>query len=196
MHRAVEAMRKCYSSLLSTLSALATNDATAKGLYKSIRTYKFLVFTHFLCDILGNLTYLSCFFQHNNIDFSQVQSAVRGTITNIQETYLEGKLSGEHLEHILEKLDLPLIFDDHQVVRKQSDDHQCYSSILQFAEAVIINLEQRFPDLPIWSSLKIFDPISYPNKTTSLRGFGKDDVERLMAHFGTPKLYKEECGMS
>ena len=67
MHRAVEAVRKCYSSLLSTLSALATNDATAKGLYKSIRMYKFLVFTHFLCDILGNLTYLSCFFQHNTL---------------------------------------------------------------------------------------------------------------------------------
>ena len=57
MHRAVEAVRKCYSSLLSTLSALATNNATAKGLYKSIRTYTCLVFTHFLCEILGNLTY-------------------------------------------------------------------------------------------------------------------------------------------
>ena len=113
---------------------------------------------------------------------------MRGTITNIQETYLECKLSGEHLEHILEKLDVRLIFDDHQVVRKQSDDQQFYSSICQFAEAVIINLEQRFPDLPIWSSLKIFDPISYPNKTTSLRGIGKDDVDRLMAHFGTPKI--------
>ena len=91
MHRAVEAVRKCFASLLSTLSTIACteNDPVTKGLYDSIRTYNFVVFTHFLCDILGNLTYLSCFFQQDNLDFSQVKSAVEGTIATIKETYLE-----------------------------------------------------------------------------------------------------------
>ena len=49
MHRAVEAVRKCFPSLLSTLSTIASaeNDPVAKGLYDSIRTYKFIVCTHF-----------------------------------------------------------------------------------------------------------------------------------------------------
>ena len=87
MHRAVEAVRKCFPSLLSTLSTIASaeNDPVAKGLYDSIRTYKFIVFTHFLCDILGDLTYLSCFFQQNNLNFTQVQSAVDGIISSIKD---------------------------------------------------------------------------------------------------------------
>ena len=88
MHRAVEAVRKCFPSLLSTLSTIASenDDPVAKGLYDSIRTYKFIMFTHFLCDILGDLAYLSRFFQQDNLDFSQVQSAVEGTISSILET--------------------------------------------------------------------------------------------------------------
>ena len=42
MHRAVESVRKCLGSLLSTLSTLAAEDAVAKGLYNSLRTYKFI----------------------------------------------------------------------------------------------------------------------------------------------------------
>ena len=68
MHRAVEAIRKCYHSLLSTLSTLVVenDDIVAGGLYRSVCSYKFIVFTHFLCDIMGQLTYLSCFFQQDN----------------------------------------------------------------------------------------------------------------------------------
>lgn len=63
MHWAVEGVRKCYSSLLSTLSSIAVegNDPVAKGLYNVICNYKFVVFNHFLCDILGDLTYLANF---------------------------------------------------------------------------------------------------------------------------------------
>ena len=44
--------------------------------------------------------------------------------------------------------------------------------------------------------MKIFDPTSYPSKATQLRGFGKEDVDILISHFGTPKVidnvvYKE-----
>ena len=90
MHRAVEAVPMWFASLLSTLSTIASteNDPVAKGLYDSIRTYKFVVFTYFLYDILGNLTYLSCF-QQDNLDFSQVESAVEDTIATMKEAYLE-----------------------------------------------------------------------------------------------------------
>ena len=195
MHRAVEAVRKCFPSLLSTLSTIASaeNDPVAKGLYDSIRTYKFIVFTHFLCDILGDLTYLSCFFQQDNLDFSQVQSAVDGTISSIKETYLdlecdENGFGGENLQSILEKISNPLIFDDHEIVQRERDECECFASIRMFASAVIDNLEDRFPDLPIWSSLRIFDPLSYPSKVSQLRGFGEGNVKTLLDHFGQPKV--------
>ena len=28
----------------------------------------------------------------------------------------------------------------------------------KFADAVVSNIEDKFPDLPIWSALKIYDP--------------------------------------
>ena len=201
MHRAVEAVRKCFPSLLSTLSAIASaeNDPVAKGLYDSIRSYKFIMFTHFLCDILGNLTFLSCFFQQDNLDFSQVQSAVEGTISNIIETYLDqdnedDQFGGENLQKIREELSsisYPLIFDDHEIVQRDRDECECFASMRSFANAVISNLEDRFPDLPVWSSFKIFDPQSYPSKVTQLRGFGEENVKILLKHFGEPKVIDE-----
>ena len=199
IHRAVEAIRKCFPSLLATLSTIATteNDPVAEGLYKAIRAYKFIVFTHFLCDILGDLTYLSCFFQRDNLDFSQVQSAIEGTIDLIKERYVDcDELGGVNLKEILQEIENSLIFEDHTVLRKKSDDQECFSSIRAFASAVIHNLEDRFPNLPVWSSFKIFDPLSYPSKAIQLRGFGEENVDILMDHFGLPKVvdgveYKE-----
>lgn len=190
MYKAVEAVRKCYSSLLSTLSTLGDNDVVAKGLYNSVRSYKFIVFTHFLCDILSTLTYLSCFFQQDNLDFSQVQSAVEGTITNIKETYLDSDstVGGDNLTMILEHLQNPLIFEDHQLKKKSSDEQECFSTIRMFATTVVNNIEERFPNLPIWSSFKIFDPLSYPSKATELRVFGNDNMKILMNHFGQAKI--------
>ena len=191
MHRAVEAVRKCYCSLLATLSNLAVSDPTAKGLYKYIRNYKFIVFTHFLCDILGDLSFLSRFFQHDHIDFSQVQSVVEGTIANIQDTYLSGEVRGEHLMEIMEKVKNPLIFEDHEIIVKPSDEHKCFESMRQFAEMIVANLVERFPSLPIWSSFKVFDPSSYPTTVSSMRRFGQVDVDILIEHFGTLKVSNE-----
>ena len=191
MHRAVEAIRKCYHSLLSTLSTLVVenDDIVAGGLYRSVCSYKFIVFTHFLCDILGQLTYLSCFFQQDNLDFSQVKSAVDGTISTIKEDYIDCEIvGGEHLNSILIELDNPILFEDHNVIKSSSDEHECFTSIRNFTEAVVQNLEDRFPDLPIWSAFKILDPQSYPSKATSLRDFGKKEVITIVDHFCTPKF--------
>ena len=152
---------------MSTIAS-TENDPVAKGLYDSIYTYNFVVFTHFLCDILGTLTYLSCFFQQDNLDFSQVESAVEGTIATIKEAYLEcddNDIGGKNLQRIL-KIDNPLIFDDHEVVQRQTDEHDCFSTIRMFVSVVIDNIKERFPDLPVWSSLRIFDPHAYPPKVT------------------------------
>ena len=193
MHRAVEAIRKCYHSLLSTLSTLVVenDDIVAEGLYRSVCSYKFIVFTHFHCDILGQLTYLSCFFQQDNLDFSQVKSAVDATISTIkeEEDYIDCEIvGGEHLNSILIALDNPIIFEDHNVIKNSSDEHECFTSIRNFTEAVVQNLEDRFPDLPIWSAFKIFDPQSYSSKTTSLRDFGKKEMITIVDHFCTPKF--------
>lgn len=108
---------------------LGDDDSVAKGLYKSIRSYKFIVFTHFLCDILSALAYLSRFFQQDNLDFSEVENAVEATISDVKETYLSsnGKLGGEHL---LEHLKNPLIFEDHQPIKNPSDEQVLVSVCL------------------------------------------------------------------
>ena len=140
------------------------------------------------------MNYLSCYFQQNNLDFSQLQSA---TISNIRDTYLDGDtVGGEHLTYIIGELTNPVMFEDHEIVCRSSDEQQCFTSIRIFAEAVIANIEERFPDVVIWSSLKIFDPVSYPTRATQLRGFGKQGMQMLMDHFGKPKVvnnkeYKE-----
>ena len=138
MHRVVEAIWKWFNSLPSTISILAANnDVVTKGLYKSICTFKFIVFTHSLCNILGDLTYLSCFFQKNNLDFSQVQSAVEFTFANIRETYLESD-------------------EDHKVGGNEEIKNPSVLEVLQMSaqimldKAIILNFEERFPDLLLY----------------------------------------------
>ena len=77
------------------------------------------------------------------------------------------------------------MFEDYEIVQRECE---CFASIRMFASAVVDNLEDRFPDLPIWSSLRIFDPLSYPSKVSQLRGFGNENVKTLMNHFGEPKV--------
>ena len=47
------------------------------------------------------------------------------------------------------------------------------------------NINERFPDFPVLSSMKIFDPQSYLTKSTMLRSFG---TEELIDHFGKTKV--------
>ena len=127
--------------------------------------------------------YLSRFFQQDNLDFSQVQSAVEGTIDHIRATYLDDceadNMGGEHLTTCILEMTNPLIFE----LRKSSSDEQhCYTSMGSFADAIVRNIEERFPDLPLWSSFRIFDPQSYPSKTIQLRGFGNEEVSILLDH--------------
>ena len=60
-----------------------------------------------------------------------------------------------------------------------------------FAEGVIVNLEEGFPDLPIWSSFRIFNPSSYPSKAAQLRGFGNENVTVLLEYFGKAKIFND-----
>ena len=72
-------------------------------------------------------------------------------------------------------------------MRRQTDKHDCFSTIRMFASAVTDNIEERFPDLLVWSSLRIFDPHAYSSKVTQLRGFGEENVKILLDHFSQPK---------
>ena len=57
-----------------------------------------------------------------------------------------------------------------------------FCNICQFAKAVILNIEERFSDLPLWSSMKI---ASYP---TQLHEFGNEDVDILLSHFSKSQV--------
>ena len=98
------------------------------------------------------------------------------------------------MQRILEEIQIsyPLMFDDHEIVQRETDECECFASIHMFASAVVDNLEDRFPDLPIWSSLRIFDPLSNPSKVSKLRGFGDENVKTLLNHFGEPKVVEVE----
>ena len=98
------------------------------------------------------------------------------------------KLGGEHLNTTLEELSNPLIYEGHEITKRPMDEQECFSSIHQFAKEVVQNIKERFPDLPVWSPMKIFDPQSYPTKSTMLRIFGTEEIEALIDHFGKAKV--------
>ena len=138
---------------------------------------------------MGQLTCLN-FFQQDNLNFSQVKCVVDATISTIEEEYIDCEsVGGEHLNSILIELKNPIImFEDDNVIKSSLDEHECFTSIRNFTEAVVQNLEDRFPDLTIWLAFKIFDPQSYTSKATSLPDFGKKEVITIGDHFCTPEF--------
>ncbi|KAJ8043554.1 hypothetical protein HOLleu_10692 [Holothuria leucospilota] len=83
--QAVEAVRKSLSAIIMSLEREASErtDATAAGLLKFVKTYRFMATVCMLCDTLPYLSTLSRLFQRADIDFTTVQPLVISTRTNI-----------------------------------------------------------------------------------------------------------------
>ena len=60
---AVEAVAKSFDALVVYIDETATDDPVSKGLLKHLTSFKFMLATHFLLDVLGSLRQLNKTFQ-------------------------------------------------------------------------------------------------------------------------------------
>jgi hypothetical protein len=141
---------------------------------------------HFLWDILGHLSILSKVFQRKYIQISDIDPIIELTLSKIQQQFLvydddERLLLGDHLNQFL----LSFSEEDnysigaHQLLWNENYKADLISDISSFASAVILEIQERFPDRPLLNSMKILDHANWPNSKKELANYGEEELNML-----------------
>ena len=179
---AIKALIRTFPSILVSLDREASenNEATAHGLLNFMKCYKFIATTYLLSDVLPHLSRLSPIFQKENIDLTLIQPCLQTTIDTIKE-YKDNAGPNQR------KLDSILVTElkDFQITSSDATKEQFKSNIQsKYIEALIIGLENRFPDITDLSSFSIFDPTKLPSSQEEFTVYGIDKLEHIVATYG------------
>ncbi|CAB5195346.1 unnamed protein product [Rhizophagus irregularis] len=201
-YEAIKNLCLSIDTLLETITSTPNNSQRQNfiSLYAEIRDWKLLAFLHFLWDILGYLSTLSKIFQRKNIQISDIDPIIELTLNKIQQQFLDydddGRLSlGEHLNKFLSHFseeENNYNIGAHQLLWNENYEADLISDILSFASAVVLEIQERFPDRPLLNSMKILDHANWPSNKEELTNYGEEELNMLS------EFYKKEinniCG--
>ena len=124
----------------------------------------------FLYDILGYLNNLSKIFQQRDIQISDIDPVIEMTISKIKLEYLDfddnGKLLlGENLNNFLSKIPLEsnVCIGVHELMWTENYESDLIALISSFSAAVILEIQERFPNRPLLNAMKIFNHLIWPD---------------------------------
>ncbi|CAG8763368.1 8878_t:CDS:1, partial [Funneliformis caledonium] len=116
--------------------------------------------------------------------FSDIDSIINSTIQKIQHEYLDvdnygnPKLSAYINDFLLK---IPPAEDsfigDHHILFKFENEINLQLEIMEFAAAVICEINDRFPHRSILSAMKIMNPMEWPKDKESLVDYGEEELE-------------------
>ena len=159
-------------------------------LYTQICDWKFLAVLFFLYDILGYLSNLSKIFQQRNIQISDINPVIEMTINKIRLEYLDfdddGKLLlGENLNNFLTETpsELNVSIGAHELMWTEDYESDLISIISSFSGAVILEIQERFPNQPLLNAMKIFNHLIWPNDKELLVNYGEDELNILTEYY-------------
>ena len=178
-HRnAVNAVRRCLISLIFSLEREASErgDPCALGLATLVKNHIFVATLLFMSDVLAQLDKLSLVFQEREIDLSRVQPLITSCIRAIEGMKDVPGPALQSLQTVLEEL----ANNDIVVVTGENADTHFHDNIqVKYCEALVSNLQNRFPDLPVISAFSVFDPALLTSDPTC----GYDKLETLCNHY-------------
>ena len=191
LHSAVQAIFKCWPSLVDALGHIASennNDSAqkAKSYLGRIEKYSFVAITCVLLDILPVITKLSASFQVENIDLSVVPHMVKSTIQTLN-AMLQNPMALPHLQILTQDLEASGgVYKQHRLTFYSTANKRNFeSAATQFLTELVHNLKQRFPDdaMHVLKSLdQILNPKSLPDNSAAIPGHDALDV--LIKQFG------------
>lgn len=164
--RVVKAILKCLPNLLTSLDREASErtEAQAQGLLSFMQTYDFVAALYMFSDILPVLSDLYCSFQTEDGAYANVGNKVTGTIATIRAL---GERPGKHFSRLT--ADTERTKFEENVYRK-------------FIAAVVENLQERFPDIPLLEAFSAFNVQQWPDTDQDLMVYGGDSIQTLAGH--------------
>ncbi|XP_053392615.1 zinc finger protein 862-like [Mercenaria mercenaria] len=167
LKRSVEVVYDCFGSLLAALSNLATENSTAKGLFKYFSTYKTALLIGLMLDIHTELGILSCNMQQQSLVFSDVFPLIEGTVGKLE--YMKSH-EGNGLYEMRKTID---ISDDSgpsyngeplKNYKKEKSDSEFETVKLAYIDSLTNNIKKRIrkDDSVVLSSLGLLlEPLSF-----------------------------------
>ncbi|KAG0593808.1 hypothetical protein M758_UG021100 [Ceratodon purpureus] len=169
--------------------------------YTNITSLHFQFFIHLLADVLLELNKLNRKFQFDLVDMTSIASTVDVTINLLRRHYLGvsfgtgTKHLGNFLRNVVPRAEI--LYVDRFGCKKEHTLHygsmpgchvgglleDCIALGRQYVQKVIDSLNDRFPDLPIFSAARLFSPKHYPMDALDRGTLTEQWLNLLVTHF-------------
>ena len=153
-----------YPAVLATLRVLDDeyHDAAAKGLFMRLNTFKFIAVIYILNKIILILDTVSKTFQKGTITFSHITPNLAYVKMKLQEEALSLKAITDAVKDLKSNGHLTLQGVEVQVTRQGMVE--VYNLLHEYVDTLVQHLNRHFRNsLPLFSQLKVFDPILLPS---------------------------------
>ena len=191
----------------------ANSNALAGPLVDMTRASKFITCLVLFNGILMLLNGLSRCFQSPDVRFKTVCTLLKSTKETLKEEYCDSNcfVGGPSYAPLKKSIDAAVSaagaaappvnvenasksiqYNQLGVVglqRNADDENWVVDGVMQFASKIVERLTERFPGVPLFEALDIFDFTQWPG--TLPPDFGNAEIEVLVGHFGHPRTDKQ-----
>ncbi len=149
-----------------------------------------LVFLYYFYDILEHVTQLSKFLQKRNLKFSDIDPMIQATINSIQKEYIltdQLQKFGQKVQIFIDKTNLfknsLITYIDHNLSFIEENYNNFIMNIYNYSTNIINELQQRFSNQPLFTSMKILNLRKQPKDSHELLYFGDKELENLLEYY-------------
>lgn len=177
------ALVRNYTSVVLHLEELSNSSgeesATAKGLLKDLKTYRFVIFVHFLLDFLKIFNSLSLLFQKSNQFLPSINMHVQKALLKLEE--LKNKC-GDMENSVVSNTTLNGKFKEIQLTNIGNRDFETDKK--NILDEGIKFLKKRFLNnsTSIIEAISVFDTFQWPDGKELFK-YGDNKIETLGLHF-------------
>jgi len=155
-----------------------------------------VAFLYFFYDILEHVMRLSKFFQKRNLRFSDIDLMIQATINSIQKEYLmddQSQRFGYNVQRFIDETNPfgndSIEYIGHNLTFFDRDYDEFLMDIYSYSASIISELQQRFPNRSLFTSMKILNLREWPKNPQDLLCFGDNELENLLKYYEYPNIY-------
>lgn len=202
--RIMPSVLHCLNSEIDELRSKHFRKETAESkfylkyecIFTEMTTFRFQSFLHFLCDILNESSYLCKMFQKEDINLFDAFDALQILRNSLQKNYFETKLYGENYQYFCKEFEKGSFIPEFQFKSTTEMKNETFELLKAFSSSFYLRIQEDFPsEADLLYNFRIFSGrslISLSDSTTEnekvLLEFGKNELEKLLVHYGEEKI--------
>lgn len=179
LEASVKAVHEDYEAVLQTLAQFEQKDATASGLFRKMKSLKFLGVIYIMREVLPVLGDLSRRFQKGSLNFAAILPAINMTKDRLQNLS-EDETPLNNLRNDIDS------FTDMcaDIKMNKNDGQQLQSVFSKYVVALVSNIDNRFSDSSeVLTAFNIFNPTAVPDSAAEMRTYGNQQIDILSNHY-------------